>query len=235
MKRYKPRNNSKNNKKETKSKIDRTGHEYSDFVKLPLEDIARAVEVDTVVGRRDIDVKCILTIHFNSIVFQFHILLLAHDSKHVNEAFNSLEKYLGSREEFERILGIIILDRGPEFDGFRELEMSCLEPGKKRCKVFFCDPCASHQKPHCENNHAEIRRIFPKKYTNFNKLTFSDVSTMSSHVNSYRRPTTGQIPLLLARMIIPKSLLDNLGIELINPDEVVLRPSLLPNTQIPIS
>ena len=136
MKRYKPRKNSKSNKKETKTKIGRTVHEYSDFLKLPLEDMVRAAEVDTVVGRRDIDVKCILTIHFNSIVFQFHILLIAHDSK---------------------------------------------------------------------------------------------------HVNSYRCPIAGQIPLLLAKIIIPKSLLYNLGIELIEPDEVVLIPSLLPHTQIPIN
>lgn len=219
----------------TTTHIDRTGHEYIDFQKLTIEQITKAVEVDTVVGRRGKDKQCILTMHFVSITFQIHILLKEKKTKYVKEAFDAIETYLGSRKEFKRIFNIILLDRGDEFNNFLELEMSCLEPGKKRCNVYFCDPCASHQKAHCENNHVEIRKILPKCYTNFDSLNFNDIAIMSSHVNSYRRPTTGQIPLLLAKLLLPENLLCNLGIELVEPDCVTLKPSLLPHTQIPIN
>ena len=33
---------------------------------------------------------------------------------------------------------------------------------EERCKLFFCDPYVSNQKPHVENINKQIRKFFPK-------------------------------------------------------------------------
>ena len=45
------------------------------------------------------------------------------------------------------------------------LERSCLDPAKKRCRVYYCDPQSPGQKGRCERNHEELRRILPKGRT----------------------------------------------------------------------
>jgi IS30 family transposase len=51
---------------------------------------------------------------------------------------------------------------------------------------------------------------------------------IASHVNSMPRPALGgAAPFELAHHVLPKRLLEGLGLEHIAPDEVVLKPSLL--------
>ena len=54
-------------------------------------------------------------------------------------------------------------DNGSEFKHTRDLETT--EDGKKRTKVFYCDPQASWQKPQIEKNHEFIRYVLPKGKT----------------------------------------------------------------------
>ena len=58
-------------------------------------------------------------------------------------------------------MGVLLTDRGSEFSDPLAIERSCLEPGKRRCRVFYCDPLAPGQKGACERNHSELRRILP--------------------------------------------------------------------------
>ena len=110
--------------------------------------------------------------------------------------------------------------------------MSILEPGQKRCRVYFCDPQRSDQKGSCEKNHEFIRYVLPKGQSNFDALTNYDIAVLNSHINSYpRKLLDGITPLKEAEKIIPKSFFDDLGIETINPKEVILKSKLLKHTQ----
>ena len=78
-----------------------------------------------------------------------------------------------------------------------------------------------------ENNHRELRKILPKG-TSFANLTPRDVVLTCSQANSYARPSLGGVmPLTLASRVLPTDLIDGLGIELILPDDVVLKPRLI--------
>ena len=75
-------------------------------------------------------------------------------------------------EEFRKVFLVILTDNGSEFKHTRDLETT--EDGKKRTKVFCCDPQASWQKPQIEKNHEFIRYVLPKGKT-LNPYTQEDI------------------------------------------------------------
>lgn len=204
--------------------IDRTGRTYADFMGLPEDVRSRAVQMDTVMGVRG-DFKCILTLHFPPMEFQVYVLLYDHTQACVREAFDYLEHLLG--DAFRDVFGTILTDRGVEFADFESLERSCLHPGRRRSRIYYCDALCSHQKASCEKNHVELRKIIPKR-TSLEALTNADMAVVASHVNSYpRRSLGGLAPIELATEVLPKDLLDGLGIKRIPPQDVVLKPYLI--------
>ena len=139
----------------------------------------------------------------------------------------TVETYLGSPEAFEAIFGIILADRGVEFDDWAAMERSCLVEAERRCRVFYCDPMRSDQKAEAEKNHEELRRVLPKGRSNFDALDAVDVAAICSHVNSYPRPSReGRCPFDLAAPELPGELLGSLGIVKVPADDVLLRPAL---------
>ena len=213
----------------TRDRIDRAGRLHEDFLALPEEDRLLAVQVDSVVGYIR-NTKRILSLHFPRFVFQLYLLLASGDPSQVVAAFDAIEVALGSREAFSLLFGIMLLDRGSEFDDIEGMERSALEPGKKRCRVYYCDAMSPSQKPNCERNHEELRRILPKQRSDFDSLSAWDVSIACSHVNSYpRKSLGGASPIDVASQVFPKEFLDTFGIERIEPDDVILRPTLIPH------
>ena len=96
-----------------------------------------------------------------------------------------------------------------------------------RSHLFFCDPQASWQKPHVENNHLLIRRILPKG-TSFNSLSLGDVNLICCNINSVLRENLGnRSPFDLMDSADDKKLLSALGLSPIPPDEVILSPKLI--------
>lgn len=112
-------------------------------------------------------------------------------------AFDALERYLVSSEEFGRVFDPLLPDRGIEFDDFAGMERPCLAEGAKRCRAHCCDAMQSNQKSPCERSHEELRRILPKGRRDFDALTQGNAVPCSSHVNSYPRP-----PLVCANVIL---------------------------------
>lgn len=217
----------KGKKGQGRSRIDRTGRTYDDFKELSLSDQARVVQADSVEGY-GWNTQRILSLGLVRFLFQFYILQPDGSALSTVKAFDAIEAYLGSCEAFELLMGIVLADRGCEFDDWEGMERSALSPGQRRCRVFYCDPMETNQKSQCERNHVELRRILPKKRSDFDKLTFSDVALATSHVNSYPRPKFGgKCPFELALPVLPDNLLDNLGIERVAPDDVTLKPYLL--------
>ena len=225
--RYKKRISAGGEPRLARDRVDRAGRTYDDFCMLPLEDRVRVVQADSVVGRES-DRQRVLSLHLVRHSFQFYILQPDGSPRCTVAAFDAIETYLGSPEAFEAIFGIILADRGSEFDDWAGMERSCLVESVRRCRVFYCDPMNSNQKAQCEKNHEELRKILPKGRSDFDALTQADVATICSHVNSYPRPTrNGARPYDLAAAEFPAGFLDLLGIARVAPDEVTLKPQLM--------
>lgn len=94
--------------------------------------------------------------------------------------------------------------------------------------MFYCDPMASWQKAHIEKNHEFIRYVLPKGKT-FNPYTQEDITLLMNHINSTRRPGLGnKAPYELVGEDDEdmQALFSLLKMDLIQPDEVHLKPDL---------
>lgn len=131
------------------SRVDRTGRTYDDFEALPLEDRVRVVQGDSVCGFEH-NKHDILSLHIVARGFQSYFRKRHADAEATVACIDAIEMACGSREEFEEWCPILLLDRGVEFDDWEGIERSCLEPGKRRCRVFYCDPMESNQKSPAE-------------------------------------------------------------------------------------
>jgi IS30 family transposase len=210
-----------------RERIDRTSRTYADFQALPLADQARVVQGDSVVGHQE-NRHDVLSLHIVACAFQIYLLKTHADSAATVACLDAMECACGSREAFEAVFGIMLVDRGVEFDDWESMERSCLESGCARCRVFYCDPMETNQKSQAERNHEQLRRILPKGRSDFDALSVWDVAVCSSHVNSY--PSAGRggkCPFELAGGLLPQALLDDLGIGRVAPDEVILKPYLI--------
>ena len=210
-------------KKEDVSQI-YEGRTYKDFCSFLKEqkDI-RVTEMDTVVGCEGSH-KVLLTLHFTTCEFMMAYLLEYKTMDRVNAVFEAIEEALGAIA-FNRAMPVILTDRGSEFHDPYAIE--CSRDNTIRTSVFFCDPMCSWQKPHCEKNHEYIRKICPKG-TSFDDFKQKDVNLMMSHINSAPRESLGgKTPFQMAKMILPKELLKYFALKEIEPDNVILRPSLL--------
>ena len=78
-----------------------------------------------------------------------------------------------------------------------------------------------------EKNHEYIRYVLPKK-TTFDDLTQEKVILMINHINNTTRPKLhGSTPMKKALQSFGKNAMERLGLELILPDEICLKPELL--------
>lgn len=212
-----------------RERVDRTGRTYDDFKELPVADQVRVVQGDSVEGfeRNGSD---ILSLHLVAHAFQIYLKKPVKASPAPVVAWlDAIERELGSPGAFEEVFGVLLVDRGSEFDDWAGMERSCLVEGARRCRVFYCDEMSSNQKSQAERNHERLRRILPKGRSDFDKLSAWDVAVCCSHVNSYplARKSGAFRPIEAAAVVIPQRLLDALGIERVPADEVTLKPYLM--------
>ena len=142
---------------------------------------------------------------------------------HVVAALDWLEGLLGGPKAFRRVFGLILTDRGCKFDDIADIERD------GRCRVFYADPQCSDQKGTCEKNHVELRKVIPKG-TSIDGLGLDAwiLAVVCSNVNSSLRRAIGDAsPMALAKVAMPASLLEGLGLTLVPPDEVETRPELV--------
>lgn len=216
---YKPRHTKKSNRHES---LFYKSREYSDYLKLDEDKRLSVVQMDCVEGTRN-DTQVILTLHFVSLRFQIYILLAKKSSDCVVAALDYLEELCGGKDIFKSVFGLILTDRGYEFDDYLGIEKG------ERCKVYYTDPQRPNQKGGCEKNHVELRKIIPKS-TSIDALELDAwiMAEICSHANSSTRLSIGNAsPMALAQIALPASLLDGLGLVLIPPDKVETRPELI--------
>lgn len=204
----------------------RTGRTYEDFVRhtgtYPDANIA---EMDTVEGKKGED-KVLFTIYLRSFRFMLIFVLDNQDMENVLRQFHWLESILGLNL-FREVFPAILTDNGSEFKDPVSLEEpleSCDE--FERTKIFYCDPGKAYQKGGIEKNHEFIRYVIPKG-TSLEKLTSDDVLLLANHINSYTRNERAPFtPFELMEKAYP-DFIQKLGFKRIQPDEILLNPSLL--------
>jgi IS30 family transposase len=217
---YRPR---KKKQAEPVTRPDLAGREYSDFAALSEEMRTSAIEMDCVVGLKS-DRQVILTLLHRRTNFQFGVLLARHDATSVVAALDWVESVCAGR--FKQLFSVILTDRGTEFSDVAGMEMGA--NGKRRCRVYFCDPQRPDQKGSCERAHVDLRKILPKRITSFDNLTSWDIAKAFSHLNSVPRPAlSGATPMALAQAVFPKEFFDELGLAPVAIKDICLRPGLI--------
>lgn len=201
----------------------RLGRTYQDFLNFMAEHPGLPiVETDSVEGRKG--GKVLLTLHFTIPQLMLAFIRDSNTSQSVIDIFNRIYLKL-SPAVFCSLFQVILADNGSEFSNPSALETDL--QGRPRTRVFYCDPQAPFQKGAAENNHSLIRRIIPKG-TSLDSFTQEDISLMMNHINSYARPNLGdKTPYEVFVSLYGHDFLTGLGAELIPPDKVTLRPSLL--------
>jgi len=197
---------------------------YKDFQNFMKEFPDTSVtEMDTVVGCEG-SKKVLLTLHLDSCSLMVAYLLDNKSAEQVKRTFDRIEQAVGTLT-FANVFPIILTDRGGEFRSPDALE--CGQENLIRTSIYYCDPMCSWQKPHCEKNHEYIRKICPKG-TTFDNYTQEDIYLMMNHINSSARQSLGGLtPLALAKLMLPKELLDFFHLKEVPKDEIILTPALL--------
>ena len=80
------------------------------------------------------------------------------------------------------------------------------------------------KKGHVEDNHENLRKIFPKGQS-INQFSQERINTAVSHLNSFARASLNDVPaILLFEQIYGSSVLKKLGVKLISSSEICLTP-----------
>jgi len=203
----------------------RKGRTYNDYLKyLETHPGTPVVELDTVFGVRE-QGKRLLTMIFNENNVMLLFLMRDGKAETVIEAFDYMTSLLGGADEFHRVFPLMLTDNGAEFKRVHDLERTV--DGKRRTRLFFCDPYSSWQKPHIEKNHEFIRYVL-KKGKSLNPYTQQDMTLLANHINSVKRAgLDGRCPFELVENPDMVSLLSLLELRQVPPDEVFLKPALL--------
>ena len=142
----------------------------------------------------------------------------------VLHVFDWLTDILGL-ETFRTLFPVILTDNGSEFMHTDQLEHTM--DGKRRTRLFYCDPMASWQKPHIEKNHEYIRYVLPKGKS-FSAYTQEDFTVLMNHINSTKRDKLGgKSPYEMAKGPAYRKLMSALCLHQIPPDEILLTPRLM--------
>jgi len=212
--------------KPVEHKIDtacRIGRTYDDFnAFMESNGHTAVVEMDSVIGR--IGGKVLLTLMFKSCDLMLAFIREQNSAQSVIDIFNQIQESFGL-SVFRSLFPVLLTDNGSEFSNPKALEYDA--KGNSRTKVFYCDPCASYQKPNVELNHEFIRKILPHGRS-FNCLTQSDINLMMSHINSYsREKLNNKNPFDMFSFIYGDGILPRLDIQKIPANEILLKPALL--------
>ena len=219
--RYRPRKKVQMGYKVDKKCLE--GRKYDDYLRFIEEnkDIA-IVQMDTVEGRKG--GKVLLTIHFIDSSFMLMFIRDANDAKSIIEWFEKIYDIIGPTG-FGKMFFLVLTDNGSEFSDPGSIER--IRGNDKLANIFYCYPYSAFQKAEIENNHELIRRVIPKGKS-MDNLTQDHIIRLMSHVNSYtRKKLNDQSPYDAFSSRYGFRLIDSLGISKINPNDVILKPSLL--------
>ena len=169
---YKKRKHNKKYDYSENKKIDRTGHTYLDYLSYIHNNPTLNVWLLDFLGAIKTDSKHILSFVLPEVHFTLLVIITNPNSNKVVKFLDDLEEKIGI-DAFRELIPVILTDRDPNF---ADIEGICFSKitGEERCKLFFCDPYVSNQKPNVENINKQIRKFFPKGKS-IDHLTTKDV------------------------------------------------------------
>ena len=169
---YKKRKHNKKYDYSENKKIDRTGHTYLDYLSYIHNNPILNVWQLYFLGAIKTDSKHILSFVLPEVHFTLLVIITNPNSNKVVKFLDDLEEKIGI-DAFRELIPVILTDRDPNF---ADIEGICFSKitGEERCKLFFCDPYVSNQKPNVENINKQIRKFFPKGKS-IDHLTTKDV------------------------------------------------------------
>ena len=138
--------------------IDRTGHTYLDYLSYIHKHPGINVWQLDFLGAIKTDSNNILSFILPEVHFTIIDILKNPNSKKIVKFFDDLEEKVGT-ENFIELIPVILTDRDPNFSDIEGICFSKIT-GEERCKIFYCDPYVSSQKPHVENINGQLRKFF---------------------------------------------------------------------------
>lgn len=221
---YRPRKKKKEVSEGFLNQEFRKNRGYDDYLKyMEQHPGTPVIQMDTVKGCRE-QGKRLLTLHFCKTNMMLMLLMRDGKADTVVEQFDMLTGLLGL-EEFRKVFPVVLTDNGSEFKHTRDLETT--EDGKRRTKVYYCDPQASWQKPQIEKNHEFIRYVLPKGKT-LNPYMQDDMILLMNNINSIRRESLGnKSPYEATTDKSVLRMMELMGLHQVPADEVTLTPALL--------
>ena len=142
------------------NKIDRSNHTYLDYLSYIHKNPRVNVWQLDFLGAIKTDSKNILSFILPEVHFTLLDIIKNPNSTKIVKYFDELEEKIGT-DNFKGLIPAILTDRDPCFSDILGICFSKIT-GEERCKLFFCDPYVSNQKPHVENINGQIRKFFPK-------------------------------------------------------------------------
>ena len=173
---YKKRKHNKKYDYSNNNKIDRTGHTYLDYLSYLHKNPGINVWQLDFLGTIKTDSKSILTFILPNLQFTLLEIINKPDSSKVVEFFDKLEERIGT-ENFIELIPVILTDRDPCFADIFGICFSKIT-GEERCKIFYCDPYVSNQKPNVENINKQLRLFLPKK-SSIDKYSKNDIKQIN--------------------------------------------------------
>ncbi|BET22637.1 IS30 family transposase [Solobacterium moorei] len=202
------------------------GRKYEDFL-AALETAGPDVnvwEMDTIIGKKGSDEKCVLSLLHRRSNLQLYFLLRHKNMFEVTYLFDTIKSFLGI-DLFKDTFTIILTDNGTEFHDPLSLETDP-ETGEKLISIYFARPRRSDDKGKCEKNHEHFREKIPKGCS-MNSLTKYDINFVSNQVNNYvRRKLNYQSPYSIAKLVLNEKVLELNRLHPISPKAVDLTPIL---------
>lgn len=107
----------------------------------------------------------------------------------VVDMLDRIEEKIGT-EAFREVFKSITVDNGHEFSDCEGMERSCLRPGEKRTKVWYCHPRFPGERGSNEKQNQMLRWFFPKG-TDFTNISQAEVDDVVAWVNNYPRLLLG--------------------------------------------
>lgn len=142
------------------NKIDRSNHTYLDYLSYIYKNPGIKVWQLDFLGAIKSDSKAILSFILPEVHFTLLDIIENPNSEKIVTFFDEIEEAIGT-ENFVQLIPVILTDRDPCFSDILGICFSKIT-GEERCKLFFCDPYVSNQKPNVENINNQIRKFFPK-------------------------------------------------------------------------
>lgn len=173
---YKKRNHNKKYEYSENKKIDRTGHTYLDYLAHTYKNPGIYTWQLDFLGSIKADNKSILSFILPTLQVTILDIIENPNSEKVVKFFDDIEEKIGI-DAFRKLIPVILTDRDPNF---ADIEGICISKitGEERCKIFFCNPYVSNQKPNVENMNKQLRLFFPKGKS-IDKYTKNDIKNIN--------------------------------------------------------